>query len=162
MPKYEITNFELLKRMVSGPMPENDACLVWPRGLDRHGYGKLRPGVNRTPHVLAHRFSYHLAHGALETTLLVCHKCDNPPCIRPDHLFLGTPKDNMQDCARKGRRARHGITMNCKLDAEAVRMIRKLYDAGYSIKWIASLFEVKRGAIDRIGSRRTWVGVSEL
>lgn len=80
-------------------------CKVWSKGKNRQGYGqRWYKGKN----VLAHRAAYCDAHGlALEDIKgqLVRHKCDNPPCVNPDHLELGTHKDNARDCIERGRRA---------------------------------------------------------
>lgn len=82
---------------------EGDACWEWLGDLSDKGYGffVLRHGVK----VYAHRYSFELAHGPLAAGLQACHHCDNPPCVRPDHLFSGTQKDNIQDALSKGRMA---------------------------------------------------------
>jgi len=69
------------------------------------GYRQLLADGQR---VMAHRFSWELHFGPIPDGLLVCHKCDNPPCVRPDHLFLGTHKDNAADKVSKGRQTRCG------------------------------------------------------
>ena len=80
-------------------MRKSDGCWLWVGSIN-HRYGWL---VVRGRKVRAHRFSYELAYGLIPVGLLVLHRCDNPPCVRPDHLFVGTQTDNMQDMLRKGR-----------------------------------------------------------
>lgn len=77
-----------------------EGCWVWIGQKDKKGYGRVwRRGKKRA----AHRASYEAQYGLFQDDLHVCHKCDNPPCINPDHLFLGTRSDNMMDCTIKGR-----------------------------------------------------------
>jgi hypothetical protein len=77
-----------------------DGCWEWQGCRTPKNYGVF--GIKRK-HWLAHRFAFYHAVGPFDPSLLVCHKCDNPPCVNPDHLFLGTQLDNIQDCLRKGR-----------------------------------------------------------
>lgn len=76
-------------------------CWEWTGFKNRQGYGQFQVSTkNGQP---AHRVSFELANGKIPDGMHVCHKCDNPPCVRPDHLFLGTPSDNMKDMVKKGR-----------------------------------------------------------
>jgi hypothetical protein len=75
-------------------------CWLWQGYRDRDGYGKVRY-ANKT--TVAHRVAWMLTIGPIPDALLVLHHCDNPSCVRPDHLFLGTPRDNIHDSIAKGR-----------------------------------------------------------
>jgi hypothetical protein len=77
-------------------------CWIWQGGRTGSNYGELHR--NNRP-ILAHRYSYELHYGPITNGLWVLHHCDNPPCVNPSHLFLGTPKDNTQDMINKGRAA---------------------------------------------------------
>lgn len=76
-------------------------CWVWTGSCSPWGYGQI--GVPPNQIARAHRVSWELHHGPIPHGLYVCHHCDNPRCVRPDHLFLGTPSDNTQDMLHKGR-----------------------------------------------------------
>ncbi len=82
----------------------DDGCWPWKGARNGRGYGTIReggPGNNRR--LMANRVSYELTYGKFDPTLCVCHRCDNPICVRPDHLFLGTKGDNNADRWSKGR-----------------------------------------------------------
>jgi hypothetical protein len=84
-----------------------DACWEWTGFRDSEGYGTFKaPGIKRASH-----FAFILANGSVPEDRYVLHRCDNPPCVRPDHLFAGTAKDNYEDARSKGRHThgeRHG------------------------------------------------------
>lgn len=75
-------------------------CWTWTAACDRKGYGRMRFPRR---HEGAHRVSWELTNGPIPEGMFVCHRCDNPPCVRPDHLFLGSHRDNMADMFAKGR-----------------------------------------------------------
>ena len=87
--------------IVNSILNEKTGCWEWSKALDSKGYGRISRNGNDSR--LAHRLSYTVFIGTIPDKLCVCHKCDNPKCINPDHLFVGTNKDNMHDMATKGR-----------------------------------------------------------
>lgn len=83
--------------------PEKNGCLIWKGSPNSTGYGQCR---RKGTWQYAHRLSFQLHIGEIPKGMMVLHKCDNPMCVNPEHLILGTQKDNMQDCSRKGRNTR--------------------------------------------------------
>lgn len=81
------------------PVPES-GCWLWTGGLQGGGYGCAWDGRRKWP---AHRLAYEIAHGPIPHGLVVCHRCDVRTCINPNHLFLGTQRDNIRDAVAKGR-----------------------------------------------------------
>lgn len=116
-------------------------------------------GVLRVNHrnVYAPRFSYALHFGPIPPGMLVCHRCDNPPCVRPDHLFLGTARDNTHDAMRKGRLA-HGERQGlAKLTAEIVAEIRAAEFDGFGFyRRLGRRYGVNDATIRDVRNRRTW------
>jgi hypothetical protein len=88
------------------------SCWLWTGSRNKRGYGYFNDGVCRRRY--AHRYAYERIHGRLTSRLqFVCHTCDNPPCVNPEHLFLSTPKGNRDDMVAKGRSPQQ-LRTNCK------------------------------------------------
>lgn len=124
-------------------------CWGWSGTKKKTGYATL---IEKGKEVRAHRLSYQLNVGKIPQGQHVLHKCDNPPCCNPRHLFLGTHQDNMRDKKIKGRHAR-------KLNWEKVSLIRKRCKKGWNKQGGAILskeFNVSAGTIYEIVSNKTW------
>lgn len=148
---------------------KSEACWVWRGTIDARtgGYGRFRPdGHGRQ--VRAHRVSWELANGPIPEGMHVLHRCDNPPCVRPDHLFLGTNRDNIADRVAKGRgrgftfrpdaRSKPRGSQNgmAKLLESDIPHIRAAAAAGESQRAIARRYGVDPGTVWGIVRRRTW------
>lgn len=140
----------------------DSGCWEWQRGKYRTGYGAIRNPMDGRQ-TGAHRMAWILTHGPIPEGLHVCHHCDNPPCCNPEHLFVGTAKDNISDCARKGRmdvpyEKRAGeLNPNHILTAVDVIEIRRRYEAGGVFQCdLAREYGVTQTAISRIVCRKTW------
>lgn len=143
------------------PVKEPCLCWIWTGTLAPNGYGRFQIGGKGSPHVGAHRFAYELEHGPIPEGLVVMHSCDNPACVNPAHLSVGTHKDNSQDMIRKGRHKRIAPkgTDNgkAKLDADMVRFIRQTKETNAELSRRLGLSpNTIRGV--RIG--RTWSHVA--
>lgn len=135
--------------------PQNESgCIEWSKQRDRDGYGYFK--FNGGP-VRAHRMSWILTFGEIPDGLWVLHKCDNPTCVNPDHLFLGTAKDNEIDKIAKGRQnyARGEDAGPAKLTSEQVIQIRPLIGTRTQIS-IANEFGVSSTLVRKIKNRKVW------
>lgn len=108
----------------------------------------------------AARISWLIHYSDIPDGLFVCHKCDNKKCVNPEHLFLGTPEDNMLDKMNKGRDYRDGTYVNSKLTADGVLKVFALREQGLTHDQIAEQFSMSRPAITNILSRKTHQRVS--
>lgn len=134
-------------------------CWHWTKSVrsEKMPYGKLMFVWNGARIQLAHRAAWLLTHGELPTDKHVLHKCDNPRCVNPDHLFLGTQKDNVQDAVSKNRMKGQPGEKNCKakLTAKQVKEIRALAKKG-NANSLAKKFSVTSTTIHDIVSRKHW------
>lgn len=156
-------------------------CWIWQGAKNPKGYGKININYKT---VASHRLSYVLFNGDIKAGLYVCHTCDNPSCINPKHLFLGTAQDNTHDCFNKGRDKRKGRKLSsihrarigdfqrgkscpqrgrkggenpsAKLNSHSVIEIRRKHAAGIKMKDLVSEYKVHRSTILCIIKRKTW------
>ena len=141
---------------------KTDGCWEWTGPLGTRGDGKMWNHEGSI--IMAHRFSWILHNGAIPPGTGVLHKCDNPPCVNPDHLYVGTHQDNANDKVARGRQARCGPgnpargerNALAKLNEHSVREIRNLYKSGWSQQAIAERFGVVQTAISSIVRGKTW------
>lgn len=134
-------------------------CWEWTGPRNYAGYGVLHVGGKDR---LAHREAWKRTHGKLHTKVCVLHHCDNPPCVRPDHLFLGSRADNIADMTAKGRRRALSGAENgrAKLTEEAVREVRTSHARGESYDRLAVRHGVTKTNIASIVKRRIWKHVT--
>jgi HNH endonuclease len=161
----------------------SESCWEWTGYLDRRGYGRIGTGGRGQVMLLAHRAAWLLHFGTIPDGLMVCHACDNPRCVRVEHLFLGTAKDNTTDARNKGRflsevrrmatQARSGDesyqrrdpslirrgenSATAKLTWDEVHEIRRIYAAGLSTETaLGRRYGVKVTTISAIVRKQTW------
>ena len=134
-------------------------CYVWTGTTRKNGYGHF---AIQGRIYLSHRISYLLFRDNIPPGLCVLHRCDNPQCITPKHLFLGTLKDNVYDCIAKGRARRGHKTIygekhaNAKLSNAVVELIRKYRREGWTLKEISELCHVSMSLISMIINGKRW------
>lgn len=134
-------------------------CWVYGGCRDKDGYGQLTSKLdgNKRP-VAAHRISWQIHFGEIPKDMHVLHRCDNPPCMNPGHLFLGTVFENVQDMDAKGRR-RWNVEHAKKLTEEQVLEIRSAPLYRGIQKYLRNKFHVSDGVISEVISRKMWIGV---
>lgn len=146
---------------------DEDQCWLWRGSFNHKGYGKLgftQRVSGRYISICAHRLSYRLFRGKMPKNICVLHDCDNPPCVNPKHLFLGTNGDNVADMVQKGRQAKGVKKWGAKFSEDQVREIRRCYAAGEaSQKELAAEYGVETGTMCHLLQKHTWahVNVSE-
>ena len=124
------------------------ACILWNRPLRPDGRGEIR--VNNKLW-LAHRWVYHTEVGPLTDGMVVMHRCDNPACVNPLHLVLGTHADNVADKVRKGRQPAAGDAGMAKLTTREMVEVRDLANCGlFTLQKIGDVYGVNRSCICRI------------
>ena len=147
------TETELMERFLS-KVAKTESCWLWTGAKSRGGYGNFRfPSGQK-----AHRFSYSRHVGQIPQGLSVCHRCDNPACVNPDHLFVGTHTDNMKDKMSKGR-GNHLVGTKhprSKLTESQVLAIRA--DSRRQVE-IAESYGIKQAQVSEIKRRIAWTHI---
>lgn len=138
-------------------------CWIWLGAKDENGYGKVGAGDGRRATLLAHRVSWELVNGHISDGLFCLHRCDNPPCVNPKHLFLGTQRINIEDMVRKGRQRTNTnkgeFNSGAKLDEAAVKRIRIAYSSGktyWGARAFAKQLNISCSAVCHAARRITW------
>jgi hypothetical protein len=124
-------------------------CWIWRGAINNKGYGYLTAGKRGAGRVLAHRVSWELNNGMITGGEIVLHTCDNPPCVNPDHLRLGTQLDNLRDMAAKGRAGGQKLTRS---QIEEIRTADPV--AGYQSR-LAEKFGVAQSLISYHRTKRS-------
>jgi hypothetical protein len=130
-----------------------NGCWLWTGTKVRLGYGQFRMRNKRWQ---THRLAYVLTYGPVPADKFVCHKCDNPTCCNPDHMFVGTPADNMIDKMNKGRAPHGELNKMSRYTTAQVLEIRRLAAAGISERKIREVLGIGRGSVAQIIAGNTW------
>lgn len=153
----ELVKARLWAKVIKAP---DNGCWLWQGGRAEGGYGRFI--VNGRP-TYTHRFVYELTFGPIPEGLSVCHHCDNPPCCRPDHLFLGSQADNAADMWAKGRGYvatpivhRGEAHYRARLSDTKVRYIREQHAMGKSYTELAATLDVSRATVTDACQGKTW------
>lgn len=137
-----------------------NGCWTWTAHRTAAGYGQIGAGKRESGLLLAHRVSFELHHGPVKEGMFVCHRCDNPPCVNPGHLFLGTAEDNSHDAREKGR-----LVMPRLVGESAAPAVLTERDAlqvlarrrrGELLRTLAAEFGVSETTISSIATGKTW------
>ena len=141
----------------------NNDCWEWKYSMQRGNYGTFRRHGKQWT---AHRISYFMFHsnapmGVLtDRSIAVRHKCDNPPCINPNHLELGTHRDNVMDKVNRDRHNRGRRVWKAKLYDEDIKTIFRLHRQGHPIRRIAEYYDISYSSIYLILQRKAWKHVN--
>lgn len=154
-------NISREKSFNSKIVKDQNGCWIWIGHRDKDGYGVMAWGGRGSQPIRAHRFSYERNKGKIPEGMYVCHSCDCPSCINPDHLWLGTAKENYNDSKNKKRNTTGERQSKAKLTAKKSQDIRDRYKkGGVSLRQIAEIYGVKHSTIYNIIIEKTWKNTS--
>lgn len=153
--KWSRRGADLGQRLADHSSPATNGCIEWTAGRDKDGYGKIQ--VSRRAR-RTHQIAWEVANGTTPPAgTVVRHRCDNPPCINPDHLVLGDAQLNAEDRVQRGRFNRESPRYNrVRLSMDAAREIRRKHARGMTQAALAAFYGVGRDQISRVVNNRNW------
>lgn len=136
----------------------DDACWMWTGAPDREGYGLMYTSIDGVKrHYRSNRLSYLIHVGNIPDGMIVCHACDNPGCVNPAHLFIGSPAENTHDMLSKGRGGMRNLRNGrAKITEDDVRQIRILRAQGVRSRVLADRYGISSSMVDNIVRRHSW------
>lgn len=139
------------KRFHDNYIPEpNSGCWLWTGSINNEGYGQISINMH---HMRSNRLAYEVCVGPIPDDMIICHRCDNPSCVNPEHLYAGTHQDNANDKAQRGRGIQGETHHQSKLKESDVKFIRSSKEHSRAL---AAKFCVSPVTIRAIRSRKTW------
>lgn len=139
---------KLIKYFKSNTHINKGGCWIYEKGREKNGYCRVMINYKRYG---AHRLSYMFYMGKIPKGKFICHKCDVPACINPNHLFPGSQKENILDCAKKGR-------LKTKLKPSDIKVIRSICQ-DFSFRKIGRMFGVHHNTVIDIVKRKWWAHI---
>ena len=151
----------LIERFVNSYLPEpNTGCWLWNDKTNDKGYGIFTIGLSN---IGAYRLSYYLYKGLIPPKMAVCHSCDTPSCVNPDHLWVGSHADNMADASSKNRMHPGEKNGACKLQEAQVLEIVSLYKTNnYTRQQLSNMFSIGQSTIGRILTGDSWNNMTNI
>lgn len=137
-------------------------CWEWQGSTTSFGYGHIGKGGRNGKTIVSHRIVWELNYGEIPKGMKICHKCDNPKCCNPRHLFIGTQADNLKDCRDKGRAKGGSLpgikNPNAKLTEDQVKEIRELYSRGNVYqRELANKYNITQTQVGLIIREKSWI-----
>jgi hypothetical protein len=162
------SNLTAIERVLKRTIKQDDGCWIFQGAKNCHGYGMIGLGKRSDGIERCHRVSYRHFIGEIPKGMFICHKCDVPACVNPEHLFIGTPKDNHTDMRNKNRHSNPPRNLhdcgeyryNSKLNDDLVRNIRIEYSHGASMYSIAKRLQMSNTTISKVINRLSWKHVA--